>query len=174
MKITGIDILVAGAGWRNFNFLKISTDEGLTGWSDFSEGNVGGIIAPLIRMMGQHLIGRDPRKVVPLMEETRKRSYGVAIGAAARAQGPIENALIDIKAKSLGVPVYDMLGGAIRDPIRLYWSHCGSYHVTIFGRHRQTGPPSEGRGLPRAEMQPDHVRPGHALSVWTRLGRRQW
>ena len=130
MKITGIDILVAGAGWRNFNFLKISTDEGLTGWSDFSEGNVGGIIAPLIRMMGQHLIGRDPRKVVPLMEETRKRSYGVAIGAAARAQGPIENALIDIKAKSLGVPVYDMLGGAIRDPIRLYWSHCGSYHVT--------------------------------------------
>lgn len=49
MKVTGIDILVAGAGWRNFNFLKVSTDEGLTGWADFSEGNVGGAIAPLIR-----------------------------------------------------------------------------------------------------------------------------
>jgi galactonate dehydratase len=129
MKITGVDILVAGAGWRNFNFLKISTDEGLNGWADFSEGNVGGIIAPLIRKMGENLIGRDPRNVVPLMEEVRRRNYGVAIGAAARAHGPIENALVDIKAKSLGVPVYDMLGGAIRDPIRAYWSHCGSYHV---------------------------------------------
>ncbi|MDA0661525.1 MAG: mandelate racemase/muconate lactonizing enzyme family protein [Proteobacteria bacterium] len=129
MKITGVDILVAGAGWRNFNFLKISTDEGLNGWADFSEGNVGGIIAPLIRKMGEHLIGRDPRNVVPLMEEVRRRNYGVAIGAAARAQGPIENALVDIKAKALGIPVYEMLGGAIRNPIRAYWSHCGTYHA---------------------------------------------
>lgn len=36
MKITGVDILVAGAGWRNFNFVKVTTDEGLVGWADFS------------------------------------------------------------------------------------------------------------------------------------------
>jgi galactonate dehydratase len=132
MKITAVDILVAGAGWRNFNFLKISTDEGLTGWADFSEGNVGGAIAPLIRHIGQHLIGKDPRNVQAAIEELRRRSWGVAIGAAARAIGPMENALVDIKAKALGVPVHEMLGGALRDPIRLYWSHCGSYHVTNY------------------------------------------
>ncbi len=130
MKITGVDILVAGAGWRNFNFLKVSTDEGLTGWADFSEGNVGGAVAPLIRHIGQHLIGKDPRNVQAAIEELRRRSWGVSIGAAARAIGPMENALVDIKAKALGVPVYEMLGGALRDSIRLYWSHCGSYHVS--------------------------------------------
>jgi galactonate dehydratase len=103
MKITDIDILVAGAGWRNFNFLKVSTDEGLTGWADFSEGNVGGAIAPLIRHMGRHLVGKDPRNVQAAIEELRRRSWGVSIGAAARAIGPMENALVDIKAKSLGI-----------------------------------------------------------------------
>jgi L-alanine-DL-glutamate epimerase-like enolase superfamily enzyme len=130
VKITGIDILVAGAGWRNFNFLKVSTDEGLTGWADFSEGNVGGAIAPLIRHIGRHLIGKDPRNIQAAIEELRRRSWGVSIGAAARAIGPMENALVDIKAKSLGVSGHDMLGGALRDPLRLYWSHCGSYHVS--------------------------------------------
>ena len=42
----------------------------------------------------------------------------------------MENALVDIKAKALGISVHEMLGGALRDPIRLYWSHCGSYHVS--------------------------------------------
>lgn len=130
MKITGINILVAGAGWRNFQFLKVSTDEGLTGWADYSEGNVGGIITPLIRHMGQTVIGKDPRNVQAVIEELRRRSWGASIGAAARAIGPFENALVDIKAKALGIPVHEMLGGALRDPLRLYWSHCGTYHLT--------------------------------------------
>ena len=130
MKVTGVEILVAGAGWRNFNFVKVITDEGLTGWADFSQGNVGGAIAPLVEHMGRHLVGKDPRQVQPAIEELRRRSWGVSIGAAARAIGPLENALVDIKAKALGIPVHEMLGGALRDPIRLYWSHCGSYHVT--------------------------------------------
>jgi L-alanine-DL-glutamate epimerase-like enolase superfamily enzyme len=130
MKITGIDILVAGAGWRNFQFLKVSTDDGLTGWADYSEGNVGGIITPLIRHMEQFVVGKDPRNVQAVIEELRRRSWGASIGAAARAIGPIENALVDIKAKALGIPVHEMLGGALRDPLRLYWSHCGTYHVS--------------------------------------------
>ena len=100
MKVTGVEILVAGAGWRNFNFVKVTTDEGLTGWADFSQGNVGGVIAPLIEHMGRHLVGKDPRQVQSAIEELRRRSWGVSIS------------------------------GALRDPIRLYRSHCGSYHVT--------------------------------------------
>ena len=46
-----------------------------------------------------------------------------------QAIGAIENALVDIKAKALGIPVYELLGGPVRDRIRLYWSHCGTYRV---------------------------------------------
>jgi L-alanine-DL-glutamate epimerase-like enolase superfamily enzyme len=48
-------------------------------------------------------------------------------GLNQQAMAAIENALLDVKAKALGVPVYELFGGPIRDRLRLYWSHCGSY-----------------------------------------------
>jgi galactonate dehydratase len=47
------------------------------------------------------------------------------------AIGAIENALVDIKVKALGIPVYEMLGGAVRDRVQLYWSHCGTYRARL-------------------------------------------
>jgi L-alanine-DL-glutamate epimerase-like enolase superfamily enzyme len=44
-------------------------------------------------------------------------------GVIAQALGAIENALLDAKAKALGVPCYDLLGGKVRDRLRVYWSH---------------------------------------------------
>ena len=41
----------------------------------------------------------------------------------------IENALLDIKAKALGVPVYELFGGPVRERLPVYWSHCGTYRV---------------------------------------------
>ena len=49
----------------------------------------------------------------------------------------IENALVDIKAKALGVPVYEMLGGPVRDRLQLYWSHCGTYRARHADRIRE-------------------------------------
>jgi galactonate dehydratase len=46
-----------------------------------------------------------------------------------QAIGAIENALLDVKARALGIPVYELLGGPVRDRIRVYWSHCGTYRV---------------------------------------------
>lgn len=130
MKITGVETLYASAGWRNLSFLKITTDAGLNGWAEFPENNIGNTITPLVKMLGQRLVGQDPRNVNKLTDTLRRATWGVSIGAVARAIGAIENALVDIKAKALGIPVYEMLGGAFRDKLRLYWSHCGSYHVT--------------------------------------------
>ena len=48
-------------------------------------------------------------------------------GVNQQAMAAIENALLDVKAKSLGVPVYELFGGKVRDRLPLYWSHCGSY-----------------------------------------------
>ena len=46
-----------------------------------------------------------------------------------QAVGAIENALLDLKARALGVPVYELFGGPLRERQRLYWSHCGTYRV---------------------------------------------
>ena len=50
-------------------------------------------------------------------------------GVVAEAMGAIENALLDAKAKGLGVPCYELLGGKQRDRIRLYWSHCATWRI---------------------------------------------
>src|SRR6476661_3788339 len=50
-------------------------------------------------------------------------------GVVAQALGAIENALLDAKAKLLGVPCYELLGGKIRDRIRVYWSHCATWRI---------------------------------------------
>ncbi len=130
MKITGVETLYASAGWRNLSFLKITTDTGLKGWAEFPENNIGGTITPLVRHLGQRLIGQDPRNVNKVIDGLRRATWGVSAGAVSRAIGAIENALVDIQAKALGIPVYELLGGALRDKLRMYWSHCGSYHVT--------------------------------------------
>jgi L-alanine-DL-glutamate epimerase-like enolase superfamily enzyme len=75
------------------------------------------------------LIGKDPRAVeahVALLQALRRPAGG---GMVQQAVGAIENALLDLKAKALGVPVYELFGGPVRDTQRVYWSHCGSYRV---------------------------------------------
>jgi len=51
-------------------------------------------------------------------------------GVGAMAIGAIENALLDAKARELDVPCVDLLGGAVREEIPVYWSHCGTYRIT--------------------------------------------
>ena len=129
MKITNIECLHADAGFRNFDFLKISTDEGLVGWSEYNESFGGMGVSSVIKNLAPVLLGNDPRPYeahVTLMYAIRRQASG---GVVQQAIGAIENALLDIKAKALGVPVYEMLGGPVRDRIRLYWSHCGTYRL---------------------------------------------
>ena len=129
MKITTIEHLHADAGQRNFDFLKISTDEGVVGWSEYNESFGGLGVSSVIDGLAAQVIGKDPtayEALVTLMYAVRRQASG---GVVQQAIGAIENALLDIKAKALGLPVYAMLGGPVRDRIRLYWSHCGTYRL---------------------------------------------
>jgi L-alanine-DL-glutamate epimerase-like enolase superfamily enzyme len=129
MKITKVEHLHADAGQRNFDFLKVSTDEGITGWSEYNESFGGLGVSAVIDGLVPQVLGKDPRAyeaLVTLMYAVRRQAAG---GVVQQASGAIENALLDIKAKALGVPVYAMLGGPVRDRIRLYWSHCGTYRL---------------------------------------------
>jgi L-alanine-DL-glutamate epimerase-like enolase superfamily enzyme len=129
MRIESLKTLHADGGRRAFDFVKVTTDDGLVGWSEYNETFGGAGLTALIERLVPALIGKDPRAHeahVALMQALRRTSAG---GVVQQAIGAIENALLDVKARALGIPVYELLGGPVRDKIRLYWSHCGTYRV---------------------------------------------
>jgi galactonate dehydratase len=129
MKIESIEALHADAAWRNFDFLKITTDNGIVGWSEYSESFGGRGVTALIEDFTSLLVGQDARCFEAHTAWLYARTRTAQGGTAQQAIAAIENALIDIKAKALGIPVYELFGGPLRDKIRLYWSHCGTYRV---------------------------------------------
>jgi L-alanine-DL-glutamate epimerase-like enolase superfamily enzyme len=137
MKITKLETLHCDAGWRVNSFLKISTDEGITGWSEFMEGYGAQGLAGVIEKLGARLVGQDPRPVERHSNYLYAATRQAAGGLNAQAIGAIENALVDIKAKALGVPVYELLGGPVRERLQVYWSHCGTYRARYADRIKE-------------------------------------
>lgn len=138
MKIISIeDVHAAGGVRQSYSFLKVTTDDGIVGWSEFNEESrlepphlsAFPGLTMAIRQIAPGLIGLDPMNVSGIAQTLYAGSRLADGGVAAHANAAIEHALLDIKAKALGVPVYELLGGAIRNRIPLYWSHCGTYRA---------------------------------------------
>src|SRR6202012_5665193 len=117
------------AGWRTFSFLKITTDDGLIGWSEYTEADGSKGLTAVIHGMAEPLIGTDPRPTQAIASALWQRQIQAPAGVNQRAIAAIENALLDIKGKALGVPVYELFGGPVRSRIPLYWSHMSTYRV---------------------------------------------
>jgi L-alanine-DL-glutamate epimerase-like enolase superfamily enzyme len=115
MKIAKIEDLHADAGWPTFSFLKITTDDGLIGWSEFTEGDGSRGLSAVIHAMAEPLIGQDPRPVQSIVSTLYVRSVQAPQGVNSRAIAAIELALLDLKGKVLEVPVYELFGGPVRD-----------------------------------------------------------
>ncbi|MDA8219532.1 MAG: mandelate racemase/muconate lactonizing enzyme family protein [Dehalococcoidales bacterium] len=126
MKITGVETLICNAGWRPWEFVKIQTDEGITGYGECSDSYNPYGIAGCVHDLLPVLLGRDPRAVEVLNAEMVRVMRQSPGGVGQKALAGIDAALWDIKAKALGVPVYELFGGPTREKIRLYWSHCGT------------------------------------------------
>lgn len=120
MKITEIETFAVGAGWKNWLFVRVHTDAGITG---LGEGTLNGFIRTTeaaIRELEHFLIGADPRRVTAL---ARKMLDSVSLDGGhihRTAIAAIEVACWDILGKSLGVPVHQLLGGRVRDSILGY------------------------------------------------------
>jgi L-alanine-DL-glutamate epimerase and related enzymes of enolase superfamily len=129
MIIERIETLHAGLGWRDASFVKVTGAGGLVGWSEYNEAgdNVG--ISAIVRALGEQLIGRDARQISRLVADLRARVAPALGPVTVQAIGALTNALLDLKAKSLGVPVRELFGGALRSRIPVYWSHCASYRI---------------------------------------------
>lgn len=129
MKVENIELLACDAGWRNYHFVKLTTDSGIVGWCEFDEGFGAPGVSAVIERMTPRVIGQNAmdheRIYAELYCSTRPGSGSIV----ALAIAAIENALLDAKAKALGVPVYQLLGGKIRERIRVYWSHCATWRI---------------------------------------------
>src|SRR5713226_10566818 len=114
-KVRSLEIVAGDAGWRNYHFLKITTEDGIVGWSEFDEGFGSPGLGAVIQRLSSRVVGQNAFQHERIHAELFAATRPGAGGVIAQALGAIENALLDAKAKLLGVPVYELLGGKVRD-----------------------------------------------------------
>jgi galactonate dehydratase len=120
MKIASIETITVGAGWKNWLFVRVHTDQGIYG---IGEGTLNGFIRTTeaaVHELEHLVIGLDPRNINALSNRMME-SVSLDGGHIHRtAVAAIEVACWDILGKSLGVPIYQLLGGKIRESILCY------------------------------------------------------
>ena len=126
MKITNVEAVVVGASWRPWVFVRVDTDAGITGWGECSDGKNPWGVAGAVQDAEPLLVGQDPRPYEMRHWDLLRGSRQSPGGIAAKAIAGIELALVDIKARALGISVTELFGGPTREDVRLYWSHCST------------------------------------------------
>jgi L-alanine-DL-glutamate epimerase-like enolase superfamily enzyme len=127
--IQSVETRHADAGFRDYHFVRVETDEGVVGWSEYDE-NLGATgITTVVEDMAPEVVGEPVEAVERVRAKLVPRVRQSYTGVGAMAIGAIENALLDAKGKELGVPCVDLLGGAVREEIPVYWSHFGTWRI---------------------------------------------
>ncbi len=117
MKITKLETFRVLPRWL---MLRLETDDGLTGWGEpVVEGHAGATEAAVHELSGC-VIGSDPRNVEALWQTLYRGGFYRGGPVLTSALSGIDQAVWDIKAKALGVPIYEMLGGKVRDKMEVY------------------------------------------------------
>lgn len=116
MKISDITVYKVKPRWI---FVKISTDEGIDGWGEMISGTKTETVVAGAYEIGNRLIGRNPFEIERLFQEMHRSFFRGGPINGTIVSG-LEMALWDIKGKAFNVPVYELLGGAARDNIKVY------------------------------------------------------
>ena len=126
MKITSIRpwlIRSDASYWGEFLFVEVMTDEGVSGWGEITTTTklANRALCTILRQIGVALTGEDPARIEHLWHKIfRSFTYMGSRGAAVECVSAIDIALWDIRGKVLGKPIYELLGGPVRDEIALY------------------------------------------------------
>ncbi len=121
MKITNVSTLVMGSAWRNLTYLKLTTDEGLTGVSEVRLCNrTNALLGYLEECKKRYILGSDPTRIELMVQRMFRDDYGRVGEICASAISLVEMACWDIVGKKANLPVYVLLGGAVRDRIKAY------------------------------------------------------
>jgi len=125
MKITDIRTVVVNAQMRNWIFVKVETDvPGLYGWGEATLEWKTRAVTGCVEDFKPLLLGRDPTRIEFLWQIMYRHSFWRLGLIGTTAISAIEQACWDITGKSLAVPVYKLLGGRVRDKVRMY-THLG-------------------------------------------------
>ena len=116
MKISDVTVYKVKPRWI---FVKISTDEGIEGWGEMISGTKTETVVAGAYEIGNRLIGRNPFEIERLFQEMHRSFFRGGPINGTIVSG-LEMALWDIKGKAFNVPVYELLGGAARDKIKVY------------------------------------------------------
>ncbi len=123
MKITGLETIPIS---KRFLLLKMTTDEGIVGYGEPLDYTHWRIVSAAVNDLAEYLVGRDPFQIEDhwqtFFRSTYSRSMPIIIGALSG----IEMAMWDIMGKTLNLPVWKLLGGSVRDRVRVYGASGGN------------------------------------------------
>lgn len=117
MKITSLECFIVPPRWC---FLKIETDEGIVGWGEPVVEGRASTVKEAVTEMADYLIGKDPLRIEDHWNVMYRSGFYRGGPILMSAIAGIDQALWDIKGKYYNAPVYQLLGGACRDSIRVY------------------------------------------------------
>ncbi|TPM27493.1 galactonate dehydratase [Mesorhizobium sp. B2-3-4] len=117
MKITSLTTYVVPPRWL---FLKIETDAGVTGWGEPVVEGRALTVEAAVNELADYLIGKDPRLIEDHWTVMHRGGFYRGGPILMSAIAGVDQALWDIKGKALGVPVHELLGGKLRDTIKVY------------------------------------------------------
>ncbi|TCJ13676.1 mandelate racemase/muconate lactonizing enzyme family protein [Rubrobacter taiwanensis] len=121
MKVTGVDTFVVGTGWRNLTIVRVRTDEGLTGLGEVRMVNhTDALLGYLKEAVPRYVIGHDPFRIEDLVRRMQRDDFSRPGEVMSSGIAVLEMACWDIVGKALGQPVYNLLGGPVRDRIKAY------------------------------------------------------
>jgi galactonate dehydratase len=117
MKITDLRTYLVPPRWV---FLRVDTDEGITGWGEPVIEGRAETVRTAVAELGEALIGEDPLRIEDHWQRLTKSGFYRGGPVLSSAVAGIDQALWDIAGKSFGVPVYQLLGGPVRQRVRMY------------------------------------------------------
>jgi galactonate dehydratase len=117
MRITAVETFVLS---NRQALVKVSTDEGVSGWGEHTLENWAHTATAAVARMSEHLIGADPLRITALWQTLARGGYYRGGPVLSSAVAGLDQALWDIKGRWLGVPIHELLGGATRDAVRIY------------------------------------------------------
>jgi galactonate dehydratase len=117
MRISDIELFQVPPRWL---FLKLSTDAGLVGWGEPVVEGRAATVAAAIRDLSMYLIGQETNRLEDIWQVLYRGGFYRGGPILMSAIAGIDQALWDIRGKELGVPIYDLLGGPVRDRMRVY------------------------------------------------------
>jgi galactonate dehydratase len=127
MKISQIRTFIAGNPWKNWMFVRIDTDDGIHGVGEGTFNGFARATEAAVYELKQLVLGRNPFHIESISLALLRDFYSDGGHIHRGAAAAIEIACMDLKAKALGVPIYQLLGGKVRDKIKAYangWYRC--------------------------------------------------